>query len=277
MAGHEASEWATGSSGERWLAHIDRFEGMLTEIGEAAIAHAGFSPGERVVDVGCGCGPTTLAIAGKVAHVTGVDVAPKLIALAKKRAAEAGIGNADFQVMDCETGTPAGAPFDRLFSRFGVMFFANSEAAFRNMHSWLKPGGRMDIAVWAGPDRNPWFGAVGGVIAAHFDMPAPEPDAPGPFRLGNPDATSAMLSAAGFKDVRVTDHMADQPFGGPGATPDGAIDFCLKALDMQGLLDGADAATQSAVLAELRAVFEAHQTPDGIMMPGCSLFISSIA
>ena len=277
MAGHEASEWASGNTGDRWLEHIDRFEGMLTEIGDAAIAHAGFGPGERVVDVGCGCGPTTLAIAGKVSQVTGVDIAPKLIARATERAAQVGIGNADFQVMDAQTGRPVGAPFDRLFSRFGVMFFGSTAAAFRNMRSWLKPGGRLDIAVWAGPERNPWFGAVGGVMAAHFDMPAPEPDAPSPFRLGDPAATSAMLSAAGFKDVRVTDHAADQPFGGPGATPDDAIDFCLKALDMQGQLDKADAATQAAVLSELRAVFETHQTAGGIMMPGCSLFISAVA
>jgi SAM-dependent methyltransferase len=277
MSGHEASEWATGKTGERWLEHIERFEGMLTEIGDAAIAHAGFGPSDRVVDVGCGCGPTTLAIASKVGSVTGIDVAPKLVALATERAARAGIGNADFQVMDAQTGTPAGAPFDRLFSRFGVMFFGDSEAAFRNMHGWLKPGGRMDIAVWAMPDRNPWFGAIGGVMAAHLEMPAPEPDAPGPFRLGDPIATSAMLTAAGFKNVHITDHVADQPFGGPGATTGDAIEFCLKALDMQGLLDNANTDTKGTVLAELRAIFEAHQTVGGIMMPGCSLFISAVA
>jgi SAM-dependent methyltransferase len=279
MSGHDFSEWA-GDTGNRWREHIDRFEGMLTEIGDAIVAHAGFAPGERVADVGCGCGPTTFAIAqtvGSEGHVAGLDVAPQLIALAEDRAQETGLSNVSFEVLNCETGTPAGAPFDRLFSRFGVMFFGDSTAAFANMRSWLKSGGRMDIAAWGAPSENPWFGGVGGVMASHFDMPPPEPDAPGPFRFGDAEATTAMLEAAGFSDVTVTEHRADQPFGGPGSTPAEAVDFVLRALGMQDLLNEASPEKQAAVKADLEAMFAAHHSDAGIMMPGCSLFYSARA
>lgn len=279
MAGHSASEWA-GPVGERWHDNIDRFESMLTEIGTAAVAHAGFAPGERVVDVGCGGGPTTLAIAsivGPAGRVTGADISPMLVDLANGRAASSGIGNASFEVVDGEFGTPSGVPFDRLFSRFGVMFFENSTRAFANMRGWLKPGGRIDFAAWGAPEENPWFGAVGGIMARLFDLPPPDPDAPGPFRFGDAAATKAMLEAAGYTGVTVSEHRADQPFAGEGASVDDAVGFVVRALDMQALLDEVNADKQAEVLAEVREVFARHAGPAGILMPGMTLFFTATA
>lgn len=279
MAGHGSAEWAS-ETGDRWRENLDQFEGMIAAIGTALIDHAGFAAGEFVADVGCGAGPTTLEVARRVGpegRVTGLDIAPQLVAVAQDRAAAAGLANVAFQTLDCERGTPPGTPFDRLFSRFGVMFFDDSTAAFANMRGWLKPGGRLDFAAWGLPAENPWFAQVGAIMARHFDLPAPEPDGPGPFRLGDPAATTAMLERAGFRDVSVARHEAEQSFAGPGSTPDSAVAFVLRAMDLQSLLDTVDEAAQAAVLADIRAVFAAHARAEGVMMPGCSLFYSARA
>ena len=158
MAKLEPADWQ-GSAGDRWASNVDHFETMLTEIGAALLAHAGFSSGETVVEIGCGGGRLTREIAGRVAPggaVTGVDISPTLVALATDRAVADGIGNIAFVAVDAQAGMPERAPFDRLVSRFGVMFFADPAAAMANLRAMLKPGGRLDFAVWAPIDGNPW-------------------------------------------------------------------------------------------------------------------------
>jgi len=138
VAARHASENWKAQVGDRWLAYVDQFEAMLQPIGDAAIAEAGFKSGENVADIGCGGGATSLAIArqlGPEGHVTGIDIAPQLVAEAQQRASRQGIGNVSFEAGDAQHFTPARAPFDKLFSRFGVMFFDDTLAGFANMRS----------------------------------------------------------------------------------------------------------------------------------------------
>ena len=275
MAHHAASEWA-GVMGDRWANSVDNFEYMIAGIGEALLVHAGYGAGESVVDVGCGAGPTSLRLAELVrpeGRVHGVDIAPQLIAIAEARGQ--GIANLSFEVLDAQTGAAAGAPFDRLFSRFGVMFFADSVAAFRNMRGWLKPGGRMDFAAWGPPSANPWFARNGAILQKHFDIPKPEPTAPGPMRFADIAATIAMLEAAGFRDVTCHVHDTIQPIGDASGSVEAAVNFAMNSGQVGALSAAQPDVSLDAVRADFVALAEEYLTPDGVRVPGQALFFSA--
>jgi SAM-dependent methyltransferase len=143
----KGEDWA-GEMGVKWLTHIDRFEGMIAPIGDALLARAGIAPGERVIDLGCGGGLTSLAAArvtGPQGAVLGLDISPDLIDEARRRAADH--PNVTFICADAAT-VALDTPYDRLISRFGSMFFADPYAAFTNLHGLIRPGGRIDLAIW---------------------------------------------------------------------------------------------------------------------------------
>jgi len=198
-----AHDWA-GEAGTRWLAQLDRFESMIEPIGEALLARAAYVAGEKVVDIGCGGGWTTRRIAertGNTGLALGLDISPELVAAATDRAQRAGLANIRFEQGDAATAMPEEAPFDRLHSRFGTMFFPDPYAAFANLRRMLRASGRLDIAVWAPIADNPWQRNVMAAIRRHIDLPTPQPREPGPFALGEQDYVTDLLRSAGFSNI----------------------------------------------------------------------------
>ena len=167
-------------------------------------------PGERVIDVGSGGGRSTLAAAeavGPEGEVVGVDISLALSRLAQERAAAAACGNVRFVVADAQSEAIGGGPFDAAMSQFGVMFFDEPVAAFRNIGDHLRPGGRIAFACWQASEANPWFFAD---AVAEF-LPAPPQPEPGksptgPFALADRGRTTEILESAGFVDVSSTPH-----------------------------------------------------------------------
>ena len=262
-------DWA-GEMGARWLANLTGFEDTIAPAGEALLAHAAYQPGERVVDIGFGGGATSLAIAQAVApdgEVVGIDISPDLAAATTRRAAAAGIANARFICADAATVSVTDAPFDRLCSRFGSMFFAEPVPAFANLRGLLKPGGRLDLAVWGPPLQNPWMLEGMAVARRHIEMPAPVPRAPGPFAFEERDYMEETLIAAGFSNVNIVAAKGELPVGGPGATAEQAQAFVRHALAFgQALLDYPPE-VQEAAAAELTALYAGHYRPgEGVMM-----------
>lgn len=151
----QSEDWA-GEMGLKWLANLSLFEEMIAPIGNALLARADYQPGETVIDLGCGGGGTTIAIAKQVAdagRVMGIDISPDLIAAAQERDGESGYSNVGFTCSDASIVELSDAPYDRLFSRFGSMFFDEPQIAFSHLHGLLKKGGRIDLAVWGPPSR----------------------------------------------------------------------------------------------------------------------------
>ena len=272
--GVDADEWA-GPMGEKWLANIDGFEGMIAAVGEALMAKADFAPGERVVDIGCGGGGTTVDIAGAVGPegaVLGVDVSPALVARARARAA--GMTNVDFIVADAGT-VQLDQPRDRLFSRFGIMFFRDFAAAFANLRKMLRSGGRANFAAWAPASENGWIVDMQAVLAKHVELPKPDPHAPGPFALQDVDFARPLLEDAGFGAVEFELWRGEQQVGGRGATPERAAEFVLTAMSFNDALAEKPAAVRDQVRAELIALFAAHYRDGAVRMPAGAWLISA--
>ncbi len=266
-------DWS-GEMGERWLANLDRFEAMIAPIGEALIERAALAEGERVVDLGCGGGATTRAIAARIApggEAIGLDIAPMLVAEARKRSE--GIANIAFECGDAASATLEGAPYDRMISRFGSMFFAEPHKAFANLHSMLKPGARLDLAVWGPPRDNAWMMEMMGVVRSHVDIPPAEPRAPGPFAFEDLGYLGEVLDAGGFGSVDVEAYDGRQAIGGPDTLPKEAVRFVLSSLGVGRVLDEQPEAIREAAAADMLALFERnHVAGEGVML-GCKVWL----
>ena len=273
-------DWA-GEMGARWLANLKGFESTIAPVGEALLARAAFQPGERVLDIGFGGGATTLAIAQAVqpgGEVLGIDISPDLVAATTRRASNAGITNVRFLCADAASVTLSDAPYDRLCSRFGSMFFADPKPAFANLRGLLKPGGRIDLAVWGPPPENPWMLEGMAVARRHVDMPAPVPRAPGPFAFEDLDYLQEILAAAGFRQSQLVAAKGLLPVGGPAATPEAAQAFVCNALAFGQVLLAYPASIQAKVAGELAALYEEYFLPgEGVMMGYTAWLATAVA
>lgn len=192
-----------------WAAAEGHSELIAGGFGRAAMERLGMRPGDRVLDVGCGTGGTSLELAelvGPRGAVVGVDIAPAMIDLARSRAEGRSGTELDFRVADVEVDGLDGASFDGVFSRFGVMFFADPVAAFRNMRAMLRPGGRLAFACWQDLFSNEFMFVPGAAVIGVTGEFPPMPGAgePGPFSLADVDRVQAILTDAGYSDVQVS-------------------------------------------------------------------------
>ncbi|WP_426343245.1 class I SAM-dependent methyltransferase [Pseudoduganella sp. R-32] len=274
---YQVADW-NGQSGERWVAHQARLDAMVAVFGQAAIDAVAPAPGERVLDVGCGAGTSSLALAARVGasgQVLGVDISEPLIGWA--RALAPPDAPVRFQLADAGSAELPEGAFDILFSRFGVMFFDDPAGAFAHMRRALRPGGRVAFVCWRGAAENDWvrlpMGAIKGIVPPAAQ---PDPEAPGPFSFGDRERVACILAAAGFTDIAIMPFDASIPLG-EGETRDAAIDDAVKmALEVgplsRALADQPDGIRASASAA-LRAVFARQSGDRSVMFDGAAWIV----
>lgn len=195
--------------GKAWIAHLDSLDRQIAPIGEAAIAAAAVRPGDSVIDIGCGAGQTTIALArlvGETGWAHGVDVSGLMISAAGAAARKHASLNVSFEIADAQTFKFRPAAYDVVYSRFGVMFFKDPVAAFVNIRSALKPKGHVAFCAWRLSAENPLMSAplqAAADLLPPLDGPPADPTAPGPFAFADADRVRGILSRAGFKDISI--------------------------------------------------------------------------
>jgi SAM-dependent methyltransferase len=268
QVGGEGSEWA-GDRAERWVRMSAQLERQLAPVSDLLFAAAGLRPGERVLDVGCGTGPTTRAAAslvGPTGAVTGVDISAQMLDAA--RAVDAGAGSAPIEWVEADVTSwdPGPEPYDVVLSRFGVMFFADPAAAFANLARATAPGGRLCAAVWADRARSPLFSLPLSVVLDELrrwdlDTEVPPPD-DGPFSLGDEGALRALLGGAGWQEVAVEPRPLRLRTGG-GLPPAEAARASLEFGPTRIVTAGLDEDRRSRVVDAIAAAYADHLDEHG--------------
>lgn len=244
--------WNGGES-VHYVDHSDRYDRQLMPFSDALLGHGGLEPHHAVLDIGCGCGATTLRTAGLVDRAVGADLSEPLLDVARHRARSSGIGNVEFVIADAQTHNFGPGSFDVVISQFGVMFFDEPITAFVNLRRALAPGGRAAFVCWQGLQANEWLMVFGRAVAQHTVLPhfGGQAGGPGMFSLCDPTEITTLLSSAGFKQVEC-DPLTPTVLVGGGGTVDESIDFLLGMGMARGLVGLAGPDAHDAVIDTVR-------------------------
>jgi ubiquinone/menaquinone biosynthesis C-methylase UbiE len=252
---------------ELWRRHGDRIEAMDDPPGAAMLHAAALRTGEKVLDVGCGAGSSTVEagrLVGPTGAVVGVDISAPMIELTEARARAASLHNVTLVVADAQTHDFGQGAFDVVISRFGVMFFADTVAAFANLARSLRPGGRLSIVVPRAPQDDPWISTILTAVAPHVgEDDVDEIEKYGSFGLGEGERMDRVLAEAGFRDV---DRRAVTLPIRVGTDADDVVDYLLDEPEIEAVLERTTGAQRSEALAALRIAIAPHAGPDGVVM-----------
>jgi SAM-dependent methyltransferase len=257
----QAEAW-NGAESVHWVEHADRYDRQLAPFVHALLDRARLDSHDSVLDVGCGCGATTLAAARLSRTAVGVDISKPLLEIAKARAHAASIDDVEFLAADAQTHAFAENAFDLVISQFGVMFFDDPVSAFANLRRALAPGGRVAFVCWQGLVANEWVDVVGRAVARHVALPTlgGQAGGPGMFSLDDPNETIALLDASGFAQIEIESTSPTVLLGG-GGTLEESLDFLLGTGIARGLLSRVDEAEREETRQSIRASLTQRYEP----------------
>jgi SAM-dependent methyltransferase len=257
------AEYWNSSAGRKWTDHQEHQDQVLRPVSDRLIAAADPKPGERVIDVGCGCGATTIDFATRVSpggEVLGLDISETMLARARERAPKPSpirFELADATVYDFE---PEAA--DLAASRFGVMFFADPARSFANLRKGLKPMGRLAFACWREARQNPFFILPLREAGKHAPpLPETDPEAPGPFAFTSEARVQRILSDAGYVDIALKPHELELDIAA-GRGLDAAVTAAMTIGPTSRILDGQSEAVRAAAAKDIRKALAAHARGD---------------
>ena len=265
-ANAEQIDYWNSAAGDTWARFQAQLDRQIAPLGAEALRQLAVRAGERVIDIGCGCGETSLDLAARVGaqgRVVGIDISTPMLEVAQRRlAAEPGLA-VEFRQADAQCDDLGRAGFDAAFSRFGVMFFTDPVAAFANIRTAMRPGGRLAFVCWRPLGDNDWMREPLDAAAPYLPPAAPsDPAAPGPFAFADAVRVRSILTDAGF--VSVTIDPFDARIGGGDIAE--SLQLALR-IGPLGYQMRENPQLMPSVAGAVRAVLERYAPPRGVMMP----------
>jgi len=267
-----------GKGGHTWVARQEHTDITLSPVTDALLAFAAPRAGERVVDIGCGCGASTLEFAravGPSGRVAGLDISGPMLAEAERRTSAAGIGNVAWRQAD--PAIAALDDYDLLTSAFGVTFFGDREAAFTNMRRSAAPDARMALVSWRTLAENPWMEVPMTAVAQHLPpRPKPVSNAPGMFAFADPEHVTEVLTAAGWTPPRFEKLDIDLDIAA-GRGLEEAVVQSTEIGAVNSWLRNQPTEVVSAAVASLREALEPYADGMSVHLPSAMWLISSVS
>lgn len=267
-----------GPNGQRWTDRQAEQDVLLAPVSKALFDRAAAGAGERVIDVGCGCGSTSLALAERVApsgFVLGIDISGPMLARARERAPKG--APVDFVQADATDYPFDPESFDVLVSRFGVMFFAEPAVSFANLRRALRPSGRVAFACWREPKENPWMMAPLQAIYQHVPkLPPVGPEDPGPFAFAAEERVNRILAKAGYKAIEMEPVALSLDIA-IGRGLDAAVQAALQIGPASRALNGHPVETRQAAAKSVKEMLTPHVRGESVPLPGSIWIVTARA
>jgi SAM-dependent methyltransferase len=266
-------DYWNAAAGATWAKYHDLLDRQIAPLGLESLRVLAPAAGERVLDIGCGCGHTTVDLAtrvGRAGVAVGIDISAPMLEIARRRVLPDSAGRVEFLQIDAQIADLGQGTFDAVYSRFGVMFFADPVTAFTNVRRSLRSGGRLGFICWRALAANPWMNEP--LEAARPFLPplaAPDPTAPGPFAFANDDRVRAILSDSGFAEIEI--RAFNTEIGG------GDLDETLELTLSIGPLGAAlrdNPSHKDRLTGPVGALLARYVTRRGVMMPA-SVWLAS--
>ena len=264
-------EYWNSDAGNKWVANQERLDRQLGILTDRLFEHTDIQVGERIIDIGCGTGATILRSApatGTGGTVLGLDISHPMLDLARKRSKEqGGMAHLELRIADAQNETFDPGGYDLIMSRFGVMFFDDPVAAFANLLSALRPGGRLCFVCWGPLANNPWFNIPRTAAIQYLGTPAPaQPRAAGPMAFAETDYVMDILTGAGYADIRIETETCDLV---GAATVKETANISLNTGPAYRLLKSQNASPEivASIEADIETAFAPYLQSDAVKVP----------
>ena len=268
----------SGKGGDIWVERQNAMDTMLSPLGEAALNKLNFNEEENVLDIGCGCGHTTLNIAKRIGpsgNVTGLDISEPMLKRAKESAVEMSITNTSFKCVDVQIEDLGDQIYSAAFSRFGVMFFEDSIAAFKNINKSLISGGYLSFVCWQSPAVNPWQSLFIQEVKKFLDLPSPPPRSPGPFAFMESEYVSSILEESKFQDITIEGHEAEVNMFSGRSLSDSVKDYIsINPVVTQMLKESSENQIAEIVNSGIEA-FSPYYSEKGLIFPSATWLVTA--
>jgi len=267
----------SGAGGDVWVNKQREMDIMLNPLGDRVIERLDLKSDAKIIDIGCGCGATTLEIAKKITQgeILGVDISEPMLDKAAETAREMSLSNISFEVKDVQVDVMPQNYFDVAFSRFGVMFFEDPFEAFKNIHSSLKEDGLLSFVCWQNASLNPWQSLSIQVIKEFLDLPAPAPKSPGPFAFEDKTYLEEILRESGFKGLETLDNQEDIVMFSGKSIREACEDYLTINPVVTEMLKNSKPELTEEILEALVIKFSNFHQNDGLLFPSATWIVTA--